>query len=540
MNRTVVFWGMVLMVRVAAGQSFDPQLDSLLGEWRNTSLDLDRRLNAFQESYARFHQEFPEVFLVELDTLLILGQTTNQPSLNYEAHLRRGGLLNYQGQNDEALEAYDKAEEVATALSDSLRLGSVEANRGNAYASRKEYIKALDHFSIAVKCYQAVGDSTRARKVRMALGSVFALLDDHVLAKAHYQEIADALPRSQEHEHLFALLDLNLGWSHYKLGEFDSAIQLSLRALEKFRQYNSGFHVAGCLTNLARIHLDMGSLELASAYVDSGITDCAAIAAVEDLVDCKLMRADIEQQMGRPQKALKLLDRIANDMADNLSFRAWTDLHRLKYLAHKSLGETKEALSEFEKFHTYHDSVQFQTNSLAIARAAYEKDMEHAVREVKMDAQRKRDHQSLTQLRTVLGLVIGFGAVVALLVLFILRMRAAQEKKRQQLLDEIESLKSSDRHLLAPAFESLNQGQLEKAIGRTLNQTDWNVLNLLFDNPTMTNAHLAERAFLSIDGIGSSLRRMYGYFNITETKYKKIALLHAAVTMSREIGDVHP
>jgi ABC-type antimicrobial peptide transport system permease subunit len=177
---------------------------------------------------------------------------------------------------------------------------------------------------------------------------------------------------------------------------------------------------------------------------------------------------------------------------------------------------------------------------LAIARAAYEKDMEHAVREVKMDAQRKRDRQSLTQLRTVLGLVIGFGAVVALLVLFILRMRAAQEKKRQQLLDEIESLKSSDSHLLAPACESLNRGHLEKAIGRTLNQTDWNVLNLLFDNPTMTNANLAERAFLSIDGIGSSLRRMYGYFNITETKYKKIALLHAAVTMSREIGDVHP
>jgi hypothetical protein len=120
-------------------------------------------------------------------------------------------------------------------------------------------------------------------------------------------------------------------------------------------------------------------------------------------------------------------------------------------------------------------------------------------------------------------------------------MRAAQEKTRQHHLDEIQMLKSAERHMAEPFLTSLNRKGLEQSIGRTLNETDWNVLNLLLEHPTITNVKLADRACLSVDGIGSSLRRMYGYFNITETKYKKIALLHAAVTISKRGGGaVHP
>ena len=159
---------------------------------------------------------------------------------------------------------------------------------------------------------------------------------------------------------------------------------------------------------------------------------------------------------------------------------------------------------------------------------------------VELNAQLERDRQSLSQLRTLLGLVVGFGAVLAMLVVFILKMRATQENKRQQLLDEIQNLRFSERNMAIPTLESLNRDRIENSIGRPLNETDWNVLNLLLDAPTITNAKLADKACLSVDGIGSSLRRMYGYFDIPETKYKKIALLHAAITISKEGEQIHP
>ena len=306
------------------------------------------------------------------------------------------------------------------------------------------------------------------------------------------------------------------------------------------RKYNSRFHIAGCLTNLAQIHLDMGDLELALAYVDSGTVQCETIGAVEDLLACELMRADIERQRGKPETALLLLDRIENEVQGQGDFELLEEFHDIRYAAFKALNNAEKALSEHEKLQLYHDSVQTQANTFAVARAAYEKEREYHVRMVQMNAKIQRDRQSLSQLRTVLGLIVGFGAVLAMLVVFILKMRATQEKKRQQLLDDIQFLKSSDRNMAIPTVESLHRKSIENSIGRSLNETGWNVLNLLLDVPTITNAKLADKACLSVDGIGSSLRRMYGYFNITETKYKKIALLHAAITISKEGEQVHP
>jgi len=108
------------------------------------------------------------------------------------------------------------------------------------------------------------------------------------------------------------------------------------------------------------------------------------------------------------------------------------------------------------------------------------------------------------------------------------------EQRKAALLSEIEELKASQMRNMAVSMPSLEdqRSAIEAAIDRPLNETDWNVLNLLMEEPTMTNQAIADRAFLSIDGIGSSLRRMYEYFNIGDTRYKKIALIHAVTKLA--------
>ena len=77
-----------------------------------------------------------------------------------------------------------------------------------------------------------------------------------------------------------------------------------------------------------------------------------------------------------------------------------------------------------------------------------------------------------------------------------------------------------------------NREKIELAINKKLNDTDWNVLNILLKEPDISNKELAEKAFMSVDGIGSSLRRMYLYFDIKESKYKKISLITEAIKAS--------
>ena len=68
-----------------------------------------------------------------------------------------------------------------------------------------------------------------------------------------------------------------------------------------------------------------------------------------------------------------------------------------------------------------------------------------------------------------------------------------------------------------------------------MNETDWAILQILLDNPMILNKEISEKAMLSVDGIGSSLRRMYDYFEIRNTKYKKIALLNKVIKISKSI-----
>ena len=56
------------------------------------------------------------------------------------------------------------------------------------------------------------------------------------------------------------------------------------------------------------------------------------------------------------------------------------------------------------------------------------------------------------------------------------------------------------------------------------------VLQTIQADPVISNAKIAERVFLSVDGIGSSLRRMYDYFGIKDSNYKKISLVMKVLT----------
>ena len=74
--------------------------------------------------------------------------------------------------------------------------------------------------------------------------------------------------------------------------------------------------------------------------------------------------------------------------------------------------------------------------------------------------------------------------------------------------------------------------KIEHSISRKLNETDWKVLTILLEDPALSNKEIADKAYMSVDGIGSSLRRMYEYFEIKVSKYKKISLLLEAIKSS--------
>ena len=125
--------------------------------------------------------------------------------------------------------------------------------------------------------------------------------------------------------------------------------------------------------------------------------------------------------------------------------------------------------------------------------------------------------------------------VLLILIRIVLVINNRYIKRRNELLNEIDKLKSSstgDPLWNIKEYE-LSRVKIESSLTRKLNDTDWNILQILQKDPVISNSKISERAFLSIDGVGSSLRRMYDYFEVKESKYKKISLVMEAVKYSK-------
>ena len=516
-----------------AAASDAPQLDSLLRVWHDESASIDERFAAFDKLYAGYHQRYPDTILVELEELAVKALEHNRPLLLYDAWLRKGGLLNYKGLNEQALKAYRRAEEVIRPFDDDMRMGSLAANRGNVYANQADYARAMESFTTALELHTAAEYDRGQRNARMALGNVFVLIEMFELGKTQYEEVLAELDWTPENARFRGLLYMNLGYCEYKLGNLQHATELYYQALPLAEQANSDYHLAATHQNIAELYEEEGLVDDAKFHATRSLTLFERLGAEQAMVDCQVLLARLhlgDDVRGSLAQAEDILAAHSN-IEDHKLLR---DLYELLYLAHKELGNAPRALEMHESFLAFHDSVEFARNKYVVIRTAYEKDVEHRLNVLRMEGQEEVDRLHIQQLQTVILLIVIFGLVVAGVVAYASRNKAMNERRKAALLSEIEGLKASQMRNMAVSMPSLEdqRSAIEAAIDRLLNETDWKVLNLLMEEPTMTNQAIADRAFLSIDGIGSSLRRMYEYFNIGETRYKKIALIHAVTKLA--------
>lgn len=539
MENSSIAWALMAITWMApsgmAAATYALPLDSLLGVWHDESASIDDRFAAFDKLYAGYHQRYPDTMLVELEQLAVKALEHNRPLILFEAWLRKGGLLNYKGLNEQALQAYRRAEEVIRPFDDDMRMGTLAANRGNVYAKLADYARAMDSFTTALELHTTAEYARGQRNARMALGNVFVLIEMFELGKTQYEEVLSELDWIPENARFRGLLYINLGYCEYKLGNLQHARELYYQAMPLAEQAQSDYHLAAIHQNIATLYEEEGLLDDAEFHATRSLTLFDRLGSEQAMAECQVLLARLhvgDDVRGSLAQAEGILARQA-DIKDHKLLR---DLHELMYLAHKELGNTPQALEMHESYLAFHDSVEHARNKYIVIRTAYEKDVEHRLNVLRLQGQEEVDRLYIQQLQTVILLIVIFGLVVAGVVAYALRNKALHEKRKASLLSEIEGLKASQMRSMAVSMPSLEdqRAAIEAAIDRSLNETDWKVLNILMAEPTMTNQAIADRAYLSIDGIGSSLRRMYDYFNVRETKYKKIALIHAVTKLALE------
>lgn len=518
-----------------AGFTFaQEELTPLIQDWNDTTRTVEERLQTAKDLHITFHQTYPDTVLFYLEEMRALAERHDLPIELYSAHNRIGTLSQILGRNEAAFAAFDHAEDIAVALGDSVRLGTVYGNRGNVHVRRNEYVEATRHFNRALGLYSTAGDSAREQRMRMALGNIFMIIGHNELAMDQFEQVQAGLTTVEPERAYFpGLLDLNMGWCAYQMEDHARADSLYASALTVLDREGQGFYVLGCHANIAELRKAQGRVDDAMAHWRTCARMSRELGSRSDELSCILGMAQLTLPSD-PKQALKMVEDIQDELLDGANHETQRDLYRLLYEAHKQLGHAETALEMHESYALHDDSLQAEKARFAVLRAAYEKDVERQLQAVQWEGEQARNRQEVKQLKTLLGLVLGFVLIIGVFIAAMVRMRRLHRSRRAELMGQIDALHQSSGQtviLETPTLE-LDRDRLDQMLGRPLNDTDWNVLNILLSDPAITNRGIAEQAYLSVDGVGSSLRRMYAYFDIRETKYKKMALLHAAMKAS--------
>ncbi|MFT6278221.1 MAG: hypothetical protein ACJAU0_001042, partial [Flavobacteriales bacterium] len=225
---------------------------------------------------------------------------------------------------------------------------------------------------------------------------------------------------------------------------------------------------------------------------------------------------------------------ILANLPQNTSNELKKDVYELLYKCYKAQSKWGLSLEMHERFTTYKDSVQIEKNSFSVTRETVKNEYELRIYESKLENEKEKTKLKVSQIKKTFGIVSIAVIIINIIVFYFISSLKKSNKRRALLLEEIKNLKlSANKGLFVDSqkFE-LAREKIESAINRKLNETDWKVLGILLTDPVSTNKEIAGKAFMSVDGIGSSLRRMYEYFDIKDSKYKKISLLLEAIKFS--------
>ena len=218
----------------------------------------------------------------------------------------------------------------------------------------------------------------------------------------------------------------------------------------------------------------------------------------------------------------------------NTSLESKLNLYDVLYKCYQAENNPEKSLEMYQKYTLYKDSIQLEKNKITLIREVIKSEFVDLLQKNKLQSEREKVKLESIQLKRTYIIIIGSIILITLIVFYFNRNLKRDRIKRDKLLEEIKKLKSNDTANLvvnSNEFELVRE-KIELSINKKLNDTDWNVLNILLKEPDISNKEISEKAFMSVDGIGSSLRRMYLYFDIKESKYKKISLITEAIKAS--------
>ncbi len=297
---------------------------------------------------------------------------------------------------------------------------------GRLYKQNEEYDKSINHFNKALHNYDLAKAENEKAVVMIEFSTVYMDMEQYETVNTLNFKALNTLesdPPSYKKSRAFN----NLGWSYYKLGDFDSALKYNLKALEVRQILSLKSGIASSLRNLGVLYYNWEKYKLAEKYLHEA----------EEIVKTAVVIGD-----------KKLLSRTYNNL----------------YALYKKTDRPDIALAYLEKHLD-------QENIINSIRDNDEILQMQLVNEVNMLKNKNEIHK--LQIRKnilIIVVLVLFATIVSLLIIIYYTKYLRKLKLSEELQKSVENISEQSEH---------NKEQLEKEI-----QSKFKVQTALTENET--------------------------------------------------------
>ena len=420
---------------------------------------------------------------------------------------------------------------VSEQLNDEVQLETLYVNLASILSSEGQYQDAINYYHKNLDLFRKAGKWEYEVITLNNIGIQLLNLEGYDLALNHFEEVLAIYKSKGKLDvtgHVLAAMSL----VYFHQGKLDLAISTARESIRLTEKDNNLVSKADAYFILAKSYQKKGDKNKARLYLDESIQINKELNSAPLMFDRLIFDATLSLD-DDINIATKKAENLLRQLNGKISHSLKSQLYELLYNCYKSQGKYNKSLEMYEKHKIFSDSAATQKLKIDVMRQVIQKEYNDNLLKKDIESKEIQSELKSNHRNKLIGILILSLILIAAL-LYYSRTKIIREKQKiEELLTELNILKKQvDKVVGMDKNGDLNKEKLELAINKKINETDWNILNILLEDPVISNKDLADKAFMSVDGIGSSLRRMYEYFDIPNSKYMKIALLLKAIKIS--------
>jgi len=508
--------------------------DDLKTIWENPKNEDSTRFNAINEFYKKNTSSQPDYAIKLTDFHIELAQKKNNNKELINALSEKSFAYYVKDNIKKSEQSIREAIKIQITLNDEVALARLYTNLASICRAQSKFVETIRYYNYALKIFESSKEEKLEAAVLGNIGLVYFDLKNHEIALDYFEKSLKIYTKLKLQDKI-GYISLYMGGADFENKNYKQSIKNLEKSLKIFKESNDQFASIDCYYLLAKSFHELNKNDEALISINKGLVLSQKLENTTRIIQNKIFLAELYLESDIT-KATQLGEEVVATIDESIDKTTKASLYNLLYNCYKKSDKIELSHKMYDKYVVYNDSVLKEQSNLELMKEAVNQEFKIKLLKNKQSFEQSEKDLKRNQFIKLLIIIVISLIIISGLLFYFRRKSIQNQKLRLALLEEIKKLKSNDTTSLvvnSNEFELIRE-KIELSINKKLNDTDWNVLNILQKEPDISNKELAEKAFMSVDGIGSSLRRMYVYFDIKESKYKKIALIMEAIKASNK------